>query len=293
MIALIIGLGLISAGSVWFFKNKEKIKEYAQIKKENKQLELKKKELINSINELNNEFSKLSVATEQGRKAFDSFWSTLELAYEKTEKEHDNNIELLKKSLTSYQDNVEEEKKKLDNELKEITTKFKLAQENILKETLKNEELKNFSLLVSEQDLSDIAIINSIKPKIHNPRVLNMLIWSSYYQKPMTALCNSILGAKTVCGIYKITNLKNNMCYIGQSVDIATRWKKHAKCGLGIDTPVKNKLYKAMLKDGLENFSWEVLQETTKDKLDELENFYIDLYQSKDYGYNSVIGSLS
>lgn len=29
------------------------------------------------------------------------------------------------------------------------------------------------------------------------------------------------------CGIYKITNKNNGKCYIGQSVDIFTRWKKH------------------------------------------------------------------
>jgi hypothetical protein len=53
----------------------------------------------------------------------------------------------------------------------------------------------------------------------------------------MTTLCNNILGTKTICGIYKITNLNTNMCYIGQAVDMATRWKTHCKCGLGIDTP--------------------------------------------------------
>ena len=29
------------------------------------------------------------------------------------------------------------------------------------------------------------------------------------------------------------------------------RWKQHAKCGLGIDTPAANKLYKAMQEDGI------------------------------------------
>ena len=62
---------------------------------------------------------------------------------------------------------------------------------------------------------------------------------------------NNILGTAVVCGIYKITNQKTNMCYIGQAADVAKRWKDHAKCGLGIDTPANNKLYKAMQEDGL------------------------------------------
>ena len=80
------------------------------------------------------------------------------------------------------------------------------------------------------------------------------------------------------------------MCYIGQAADIAKRWKDHAKCGLGIDTPANNKLYKAMQEDGLWNFSWELLETCSRDLLNEKEAFYIDLYDSCSYGYNSNSG---
>ena len=107
----------------------------------------------------------------------------------------------------------------------------------------------------------------------------------------MTSLCNNILGAKTVCGIYKITNQKNEKCYIGQSVDVSRRWKDHAKCGLGIDTPQGNKLYKDMQDFGIWNFSWELLEECSKEQLNEKEKYYIELYQSKEYGYNTLKGN--
>jgi group I intron endonuclease len=106
----------------------------------------------------------------------------------------------------------------------------------------------------------------------------------------MTTLCNNILGTKVVCGIYKITNLNTNLCYIGQAVDMATRWKTHCKCGLGIDTPQANKLYKAMQEDGVWNFSWELLEECPQSQLNEKEAEYIEIYQSKDYGYNTQAG---
>ncbi|MGN0992835.1 MAG: GIY-YIG nuclease family protein [Bacilli bacterium] len=67
----------------------------------------------------------------------------------------------------------------------------------------------------------------------------------------MTELCNNVLGTKTICGIYKITNQITKECYIGQSVDIAKRFKDHAKCGLDIDRPQGNKLYQAMLENEL------------------------------------------
>ena len=68
------------------------------------------------------------------------------------------------------------------------------------------------------------------------------------------------------------------------------RWNEHAKCGLGIDTPAGNKLYKAMQEYGLWNFSWEVLEECPKEKLNEREKYFIDLYDSYNYGYNSNKG---
>ena len=71
---------------------------------------------------------------------------------------------------------------------------------------------------------------------------------------------------------------------------MAARFKSHAKCGLGIDAPANNKLYAAMQKDGLSNFTWELLEECKKEELNERERYYIEAYMSKDYGYNSNIG---
>ncbi|WP_366140436.1 GIY-YIG nuclease family protein, partial [uncultured Fibrobacter sp.] len=32
-----------------------------------------------------------------------------------------------------------------------------------------------------------------------------------------------------ICGIYKITNLVNGKSYIGQSINISSRWKQHTQ----------------------------------------------------------------
>ena len=118
-----------------------------------------------------------------------------------------------------------------------------------------------------------------------------MLIWQTYYQKPLTTLCTNVLGNKTVTGIYKITNQINNMSYVGSSKDVATRWKDHCKCGCGIDTPAGNKLYTAMEEYGLWNFSFELLEECKVEELNEKERNYIDIYDTKNNGYNSTIGN--
>lgn len=72
-------------------------------------------------------------------------------------------------------------------------------------------------------------------------------------------MCNRVLG-KTVCGIYKITNLIDGKIYVGQSVNIPERFKQHVKCGLGIDASATNLLYNAMQETGVWNYMFELLE---------------------------------
>lgn len=62
-------------------------------------------------------------------------------------------------------------------------------------------------------------------------------------------------------GIYRITNLINGREYIGQSVNIETRWKTHISTSKNKKRKYHNyPLYKAMRKYGLENFKFEILE---------------------------------
>ena len=91
--------------------------------------------------------------------------------------------------------------------------------------------------------------------------------------------------------IYKITNKQTGDIYIGQSVNVADRWKQHVKCGLGIDASATNKLYNNMQKYGVWNFTFEILQKCTRDKLNEKERFWIQMYQSNKVGLNVTKGN--
>jgi hypothetical protein len=46
-----------------------------------------------------------------------------------------------------------------------------------------------------------------------------------------------------------------------------------------------------MQTDGLTNFTFELLEKCPKTELNEKEKFYINLYQSYDFGYNSTGGN--
>ena len=91
-------------------------------------------------------------------------------------------------------------------------------------------------------------------------------------------------------GIYKITNLLTGKSYIGQSVNIATRWSQHKSISRSIETLDGNELHKDILELGIDNFSFEVIEETTVDKLDEREIYWIAYYDTFYNGYNHTLG---
>ena len=79
---------------------------------------------------------------------------------------------------------------------------------------------------------------------------------------------------------------EGSFCYVGQAVNIADRWKQHIKRGIGADTPTRNKLYPAMLENGVENFSFEVIEECPREKLSEREDYWQDFFKAKEFGYS-------
>lgn len=93
------------------------------------------------------------------------------------------------------------------------------------------------------------------------------------------------------CGIYKITNLINGHCYIGQSYNIEDRWAKEKNRAFNPNAKEYNTpRSQAFRKYGLENFSFEILEECNISELNEKEKFYIKKYNSYFEGYNATTG---
>ena len=223
--------------------------------------------------------------------SYDSYEYSLDKDYQAKEEEYDNLLKELYNNYDEEQDNLLNQIQEEQSKLEYLRSTRAAAIQAQIKEREIKEQLSFYCLQPTANELDDIKALERVKPNLHQPRILCMLIWSTYFQKPMTALCNNVLGPAIVSGIYKVTNQETDECYIGQAVDVAKRWKDHAKCGLGIDTPANNKLYKAIQEYGIWNFSWELLEKCEKNLLDEKEAFYIDLYDSKNYGYNSTSGN--
>lgn len=242
---------------------------------------LKENEHDSRIRSLQSDYERRNEALQrESAAAFEDYIDTLEHYYKETERGFDIAMEKISLQFTETQ-----------QELEKIRATYAATKEAQRREEEMILQADFYSLHLSPLDQDTVTLIEELKSRIPEPRVLSMLIWQTYFQKQMTSLCNDVLGTNPVCGIYKITNKKSGLCYIGQAVNIADRWKQHAKCGLGIDTPAQNKLYKAMLTEGLTNFTFELLEECPRAQLNEKEKYYIELYQSYNYGYNSTGGN--
>lgn len=153
-------------------------------------------------------------------------------------------------------------------------------------------EEKNFNnfhrLQLSDEALVDIRELEELMPRLSNEAngAIAKVIWKVYYEKPYSDLCGRVVGNSKKTGIYRITNINNSMCYVGQAVDIAERWKQHIKRALNAEPRTQNKLYPAMYKEGIDNFTFEILEECSPTVLNEREDYWQDFYQAKEYGYS-------
>lgn len=273
-------------------------KQNQELEEVNKQNQLKYQHILKQAEDATKHLEQLQEATEiaslsqkqVSQQAYENYCLTLEQEYETREKEFQDAVDRLNDSYQKSQLKIITELDSAKADLDRVKATRAAALQAQLKEKEIKEKLAFYCLTIKDTDLDDIKVLERMKSQLHNPRILSMLIWSTYFQKPMTALCNNIIGTTIKSGIYKITNQTNDLCYIGQSIDLARRWKDHAKCGLGIDTPQNNKLYQAMIQDGLWNFSFEILEECPQKELNEKEKYYIQLYQSYEFGYNSNAG---
>ena len=198
------------------------------------------------------------------------------------------NIQLEQKQF--YINNLEEQVNKIQTELEAERSKRAAINEEILRQKKLEEQQDFFRIQLNPDDTNDIELLRSITPRLRHPEAINKVIWTGYYQKPLAELRKRLLTNGDVSGVYKITRLKTNEIYIGQTTSVDKRWQEHVKSALGVGTLASSQLHRAMAADGCENFTFELLEEVPKDKLRERESYYIDFYDSKTYGLNSVTG---
>ena len=210
--------------------------------------------------------------------------------FQNTEEEYKREYQQIMMELAeTLQETIQEKKEELqrvDNNLADLLDKFAAAVEANKRIQEEKDAESFYCLQLSEEDLQEILVLRDATKLIRNQEPINKVIWKVYYEKAYTDLIGRVVGKGQKTGIYKITNLTTQMCYVGQAVDIANRWKQHIKRGIGAEAPTKNKLYPAMINCGVENFKFEIIQECPANLLNEREKYWQDVFKAKEFGYS-------
>lgn len=313
-------LSLILGGIVVYFILQPKIKKTQEynldIERLNNNLIDKKQQLENETKELqiglaslqakrDEVQSSISLLEQQAKESADIFYKkNMEIAQTNLDKSLENTSNYYTTQTEQYQNDYKEmmadcaqsvsdliNQKKIELEKLDLAIKEQSEKVNASVEASKRaEEIRSqsdfYKLTIPKEDLDEIKELREVEKHLRNPEPLNKVIWKCYYEKPTTDLIGRVIGSGTHTGIYKITNLTNQMCYVGQAANLAERWKQHIKRGLGADPVTKNKLYPAMKAIGVENFSFEVIEECERSKLDEREDYWQDFFKAKEFGYS-------
>lgn len=313
MLLLFVGLAAILF-AIGYFRlryNKEVIRQT------NKELEKKEQDLKKSIQDLlesHNQFSQSIVVLQNQRQEIEESMRREALSkklqveesireFEVNEKTKIENVlervaehsewsirEFLAK-YEKYKEYVRQQAETIEENLQDAAAKYVATISTYKQLDLEAQELSAYMIQLSENDRQDMSyLIQEVVPKIHNPQLLNKLIWTEYVMKPTNELLKRILPSKECSGIYKITYIPNKKSYIGRSTSVYKRLQEHIKSSLGVGTIADQWVHHEMRDKGIENFTFELIEECDKDKLSEREKYYIGFFQTDSFGYNRNIG---
>lgn len=203
----------------------------------------------------------------------------------------------LREKLQLWTDQTEEEKEKLQKQIEEVLNElneYKKKRDSINKAIMREKEIREretfYKINISKSDIEDIEILEQIRPRLKNREALSKLIWEVFIRRECQEMIKRVTSGRKFCGIYKITYTKTGEAYIGKSSDLASRWQNHCKTALGLDGCAHSSFHTRLEKDGLWNYTFEILEEVEKEKLSEREKYWIKFYETTKFGLNMKEG---
>ena len=258
-------------------------------------LEARRKEVEKNIESLFNSQQEAAEkyfeeAKKSAEQAFDTEIENIANNLEQKRQEAQNEyLKTLEETMNDFQEQISDktqELRQLDEQLGSLRTLVATATAARKRQEEIDSQQDFYRLQLSEDDIAEIKKLREVLPYLRDKEPLNKVIYKVYYEKPYTDLVGRVIGQGKHTGIYKITNMENGMCYVGQSVNIAERWRQHIKRGVGAEPPTRNKLYPAMLSLGVENFTFELVEECEEKDLDEKEKYWQQFFDAQEYGYS-------
>ena len=257
-----------------------------------KQLEKRREELIKAHNDaVQSEQEKINLEVTNYKNL------TLERINQEIEKEKTEKKNKASEEIAQYIAMNEEllNTKRLElADILDLIEDYKKKQQVINEEILRRRQVEErqdfYRITLSESAIQDMQILLSIRENLKMRENLDKLIYDAYVAKPAAEMIKRVLNGRAPSGIYKITRIKTGEIYIGKSTDIKKRWGEHTKTAYGVGSIAHSILHTTIRKDGVENFTFELLEEVPKDKLTEREKYWINFYNSKNYGLNEREG---
>lgn len=132
-------------------------------------------------------------------------------------------LQMTEEAVQEYQKTIAEQQKKLNDLTVQLENKqvdVDLAVEAAQRKMEMENKQDYYRICLSEEDIAEIKRLREVLPYLRDKTPLNKVIYKVYYEKPLTDMIGRVVGSGVHTGIYKITNIENQMCYVGQAVNI-------------------------------------------------------------------------
>ena len=178
----------------------------------------------------------------------------------------------------------------LTTQIEAFSAKQASINEAILRQRALEEQQDFYRVCLGPEAANDVDILNAARRNLKKPEIIDKIIYDNYIGKPVLEMIKRVLQNTTCSGIYKITCIKTGEIYIGKSTDVKSRWQQHCKSAFNCGTIAHSLLHTKMKQYGIEQFTFELVEQVPKDQLSEREKFYINFYQTKETGLNERNG---
>lgn len=208
-------------------RNEEMRAELLQLTEQHADLLARKETILQSIDEIKKQADEasnkiyeqsLQLANEKMSAAAEKMSAEYEEARKQMEEEYLTAMgvqsALLSKELNSTNIAI----KAAETRLADLSSKVNAAIEAAKRQEEMDTAQDFYRLNLSNIDIEEITKLRQVTVLLRDSEPLNKVIWKVYYEKPYTDLIGRVVGSGVHTGIYKITNLENQKCYVGQAV---------------------------------------------------------------------------
>lgn len=122
----------------------------------------------------------------------------------------------------------------LKKELEDFRSRRDAINEAIRRERELIEKEDFYKIQLTQNDIEDIKLLDSMRNHLCHKEVLPKVIWESIARRPVNEMIKRVVGQK-VGGIYKITYIPTGEAYIGRTVNFKDRWQAHIQTALGME----------------------------------------------------------